>query len=797
MSYLIATIVTLMALPPGIDKMPPGLFVECEDMSIGGEWEFQKVKVMGWSGRGYVVDTTVPEIARSVVEKQLTLPRAGKYHVWVHAYVGHRNKPEGCDRRLVVEVNGALLDTTHEALTGNRFTWELAGAVVVGEDCRVHVRIHDRGRSWAIVDCLLLTDDLKFRPEGWTGNSRRESRIDKTITAKTFSLPPAKPATYPKASKEHVEEISAAKRTYEIEMGGRLDEFNTAAYFETYSGFMRMESKFEPNEYVAIENVGDCDVVAPRVVVNGRRNWHSADEILQGILEPGMTEAEKAMAIWKFTSSIEVQCHDNNKRVGPPFPDDRSHPSRNGFKERGDPVKAANCYYCSGCSLSAANFVVLCRRAGLTARAIWICDQRKYSTHCVAEAWHDDGWHLYDPENALFFLAEDNTTVASYRQVHENFDLVKRTRYAGFSNKEQRDLKIRYDQHYPPRGMPVEDWVSTMDMTLRPHEKFVWRWDNVGKFRCGDNTRNRGYEPYRLANGRMVYRPDLSKNLWRRGAVGERNIQSAAEDGGTPCIRPALAGAPATVVFKVANPYPIVGGVVGGRFVRKTDRGSCRIYVSVANSDWVCVWSAEETGELACYLATDEVLDPKPTKACREYYVKYELVAEDAPGDVGLNEVYIETDVQMASTSLPALTVGSNTVAYWDRSAPGRRVQITHGWCESTETTPPLPPTGPTFPLNGGEVKLEELRALKWQAASDPDGKPIADYHIQVSPRADMLHPVSPNFDRLTFSGEPEWPVPEGWLVKGRDYFWRVRARDEWGAWSGWSDVWRFAVGAH
>jgi hypothetical protein len=123
-------------------------------------------------------------------------------------------------------------------------------------------------------------------------------------------------------------------------------------------------------------------------------------------------------------------------------------------------------------------------------------------------------------------------------------------------------------------------------------------------------------------------------------------------------------------------------------------------------------------------------------------------------------------------------------------------VQITHGWCESTETTPPLPPSDPTFPLNGDEVKLEELRALKWQAASDPDGKPIADYHIQVSPRADMLHPVSPNFDRLTFSGEPEWPVPEGWLVKGRDYFWRVRARDEWGAWSAWSDVWRFAVGA-
>ena len=678
----------LLSAAPGIDRRPPGVFVECEDMDLGKEWRFQNVKVTGWSGRGYVVDAVVPKIARTVIEKQLSLPRAGSHNVWVRGYVGHRYKPKGCDRRIVVEVNDVLLDTTHEALTGNRFIWELAGPVDVAEDCRAHVRIHDRGQSWAIVDCMLLTDDLKFRPKGWTGNSRREDGMNETITAKTFSLPAAQPATNRKAAKEHLEEISAERDTYQIEMGGTLDGFNTAAYFGTYSGFMRMESKFEPNEYVAIENVGDCDVVAPRILIDGRRNWHSLEEILGSILSPGMTEAEKAMAIWKFTSSIEVQCHDNNKRVGPPFPDDRSHPSRNAFKERGDPVRAANCYYCSGCSLSAANFVVLCRRAGLTARAIWICGQGSYSTHCVAEAWHDGGWHLYDPENALFFLAGDNTTVASYRQVHENFNLVKRTRYAGFANEKQFELKIRYDQHYPPRGMPVEDWTSTMDMTLRPGEKFVWRWDHVGKYRCGDNARNRGYEPYQLANGKMIYQPDLSNNVWRRGAVGERNIRSAAEDGGQPHVGPEIAGAPAFVIFKVVSPYPIVGGVVGGRFLRESDSGSCRICLSVADSDWVCVWSAEETGEQECYLAIDEVLNPKPTKERCEYYVKYELTAKNSPGDVGLNAIYLETDVQMASSSLPALSTGSNTVAYWDRSASGRRVRITHGWKESSETAP-------------------------------------------------------------------------------------------------------------
>lgn len=70
----------------------------------------------------------------------------------------------------------------------------------------------------------------------------------------------------------------------------------------------------------------------------------------------------------------------------------------------------------------------------------------------------------------------------------------------------------------------------------------------------------------------------------------------------------------------------------------------------------------------------------------------------------------------------------------------------------------------------------------------------VADYHIQVSPRPDMMHPVSPNFDRITLSATPEWELPEGWLVAGRAYYWRVRVRNAWGAWSAWSNVWSFSA---
>jgi len=393
--------------PPGVGHMPPGVLVQCEDLDLGKEWHFQKVKVTGWSGRGYVVDAVVPRVARTTVSGDVLLPRAGSYNVWTHAYLGHRNKPKGCDRSLVVEINRTLLDTTHRGLTGCRFTWELSGAVEIGDDCKGRISIHDRGNSWAIVDCILLTDDLTFRPDRWIGNSERHTAMDTQATPTIIPMPAAEPSVHTGAPKEHVEHATSDEHTYDVVMGGTLDGFNTDMYKETYSGYMQMLPTFEPNEYLRIENVGETDIEAPRIAINGRRNWHSADEILAGILKPGMSDAEKAMAIWAWQSSIEVICHENNKRVGPAFPDDGSSPSRNGFRERGDPVRSANCYYCSGCSLSAANFVVLCRHAGLTARAIWICPQHKYATHCIAEVWHDDAWHVYDTEKASFYLKRD------------------------------------------------------------------------------------------------------------------------------------------------------------------------------------------------------------------------------------------------------------------------------------------------------------------------------------------------------------------------------------------------------
>jgi hypothetical protein len=100
------------------------------------------------------------------------------------------------------------------------------------------------------------------------------------------------------------------------------------------------------------------------------------------------------------------------------------------------------------------------------------------------------------------------------------------------------------------------------------------------------------------------------------------------------------------------------------------------------------------------------------------------------------------------------------------------------------------------YPPNRGEAEGTKV-ALEWEPATDPDGDAIADYHFQLSNRADMRWPLSPNFDRLIArtvdKGTAKYTLPyAGLLNPDQTYYWRVRARDDRGVWGPWSTTWSF-----
>ncbi len=90
-------------------------------------------------------------------------------------------------------------------------------------------------------------------------------------------------------------------------------------------------------------------------------------------------------------------------------------------------------------------------------------------------------------------------------------------------------------------------------------------------------------------------------------------------------------------------------------------------------------------------------------------------------------------------------------------------------------------PAAPIAPPDGGTAEGTNL-TFEWQPASDPDGDTIADYHFELSDRADMKWPLSMSFAKLISrtadAGHPRYTLPgPGLLNPDTPYFWRGPAR--------------------
>ncbi len=306
---------------------------------------------------------------------------------------------------------------------------------------------------------------------------------------------------------------------------------------------------------------------------------------------------------------------------------------------------------------------------------------------------------------------------------------------------------------------------TAMNMTLRPGEALVWRWGHLNPIKYHGSRPPRF--PDRLCNGSWEYRPDFKQPSWRAGAttvesIRERDDGLMAEEGKT-----------GIVVWTMSSPYVFVGG---------------RLEVEGTGAKFKLSWDGKSWHEVDRNL---DGLFPPEGPARYRYYLKCEL-----SGDARLRRLAIVNDLQMAPLTLPGMGVGTNAFTYTDESASSRRVRITHQWVERSASRPPDAPAEPVFPPSGGVTDGTEI-VFQWRPASDPDGDAIADYHFELSERADMKWPLSMSFAKLISrtadAGQARYTLPgPGLLNPDTEYFWRVRAQDDKGVWGPWSPTWSF-----
>lgn len=579
---------------------------------------------------------------------------------------------------------------------------------------------------------------------------------------------------------EHHEIVQDGAHAYEIEFRGTIDGSMTrdpVAYGAYVQGW-------QPNRSVLIENVGETDVLNPRIVVNGRRNWCSLDDVVAEATRGYTSDTDRARAIWEFLRRQRFHaCTWDN--------------------ECNDVLKVLNVYGYTLCGNEAHLINDLWKAAGLTPR-------RGYPIgHVVSEVFYDGDYHLLDSDEHVICLERDNKTIASCTDVVRDHDLIKRTHTYGIGRREDRKTDefsaSLYSYEGERKGDLGDNTKHSMDLTLRPGESIEFRWDHVGKeYSAGtvDPTDRRngdgqgslirwGATAYdKLRNGRLCYRPFLSTPLAQRGAL---EIENAVFDLDTASIRPSDPKKPATVVWQFTCPYVFVGGLATAS-VHLGKEASAKWAYSANETNWKSLSAANDSGEATLTASLDDVVSTRRQPTYR-FWLRLTL-----SGKAHARSIAFDNDIQTSLLGLPELEVGMNRIVYSDSNLDDRQVRITHKWLERSTWHPPQAPSSAVSPKDGETVPGSQI-CFRWQPAQDPDGDRIVDYHFELSEHADMRWPLSPNFEKRTSltpsNGRPEWTVPYvGLLNPGTTYYWHVRALDAKGIWGPFSKTFSFRVEA-
>ncbi len=570
---------------------------------------------------------------------------------------------------------------------------------------------------------------------------------------------------------EHREKIASSPAAYGVTVGGAVDDF----MLDRRGGVDHGAGEVRINRSLEIRNVGNDVVVNPRVLIDGRGPWFDIDEIIERSTAGLGAEADRVPSLF----------HYHVDRIGHAT----SRSPRNA-----DPVAVYNWYGTAICTEHAAVLSALYRRAGLRTRPV------NPAGHAVLEVFLDGAWRLLDGDRAAYYLKEDNRTLASAEEVEGDRELVRRTHHHGPVRPYDELTNDFYASAYYPRILPgpdagdrlgVDDCVA-MTLALRPGESLVYGFSFAGRHSGGCDLSAYPDATAALATGRLVYKPDLGDPGTRCFLEGE-GVRWDAAGVASPPVHPTESGHPGRIEVDVAAPYPIVGGSIELDYLLGPG-DELSLSLSSPRRGWSTIWTAPE-GEGSRRKASIELGEHwRPWPVRRDLLVRVGMKSHEGDASVGLYGIRLRAELQMARISLPDLAVGPNRVTYRDDSEE-RIIEIVHLWRERSDLHPPLPPSAPIHPAQGGEVEAGD-DCFRWAEARDTDGDRITAYQFQLSRRADFRWPLSPDFDQRIVPGEDEavptrfYPPRPGMLNHGETYYWRVRARDASGLWGGWSETW-------
>jgi hypothetical protein len=411
----------------------------------------------------------------------------------------------------------------------------------------------------------------------------------------------------------------------------------------------------------------------------------TVENILKSFIKPGMSDAEKAKAIWTAAVKYRHQTAPPNEQLAADW-------------EAHDPVKIFNVYgYCMCCCCSSL-IESLNRVDGRQARG------RILNGHSVPEVFYDGGWHMYDCSLITLFPRPGSGAIASVDEISEAVTswYAKNAGYKG--NNAKLDELMRSDgwtgwkskgpellancPYYKLGWFPARThgWNATMSeydrkcevyeygyqlghralLSLRPSESFVREagnrglhvnggagWDGL-KAKAPENDMVYlkdffpGYNGGMVGNGVHRYAPDIKAGGLAQGADVLENL--------TATLQLKDVNKPGLAIVPMISPYIYLGGKLK---VQATANDKSKVTVSISTNNgrtFTPLWTTSKPG------VNEGTIDLKDKILRRyAYWLKIEIAA-GSPTGASLDSLSVENDIQHAPRTLPWLGKGDNTI---------------------------------------------------------------------------------------------------------------------------------------
>jgi Transglutaminase-like superfamily len=335
------------------------------------------------------------------------------------------------------------------------------------------------------------------------------------------------------------------------------EESKMKSYFFTVTGAvvlfgaMSVSSSSPAGEGGAVPQAIDI----PRVLPDGCVDTSSMEGILKGLIKPGMTDHQKVLSIYQWFRRVVFHF-------------------RNMGGDRRDVLRVVNSYGCNLCGSQAGVLLVVLKAAKIKARPAFVNAGAGYGGHTVMEVFYDGKWHGFDTmTNFLVLNRGDKPSIASLDDIKKDPTLVTRAEeekrtVGGFLScrhkpalhygnlnvvkkmgwkKDLRWATLAFGHGDKPGDLMTfwstapKKWTAgkpgstyggryvpgLLDLKLKPNERWVMLWDNLGKYAqypafpgkgpfhtCGhtdekDSVNFKYFEPYArkgLAPTKVCYR---------------------------------------------------------------------------------------------------------------------------------------------------------------------------------------------------------------------------------------------------------------------------------------------------